>query len=378
MPELLMPRLTEQMAEGTIARWLVSAGDHIKAGQEVAEVDTDKATTVIESPFDGLVGELVPEGETVAVGAPIALVGDRPAGTADAALRTSRHTATPVARRMARELNVDLAAIRGSGPEGRIVKADVVQAAAGGPVLTRDDENHAPPVETARGSTSSVALTKVQAIVARRMAESRATVPDFDAEVVVNMDAAAALREGLRQAGGNGRPPSLNDMVVRACALALREHRSLNSSFRDEAIEVHDRINIGIAVATDVALVVPVIADADTKPLSVIGQESRALSEKARDGKLAASDLSGGTFTVSNLGMFGVDAFTAVVNPPQAAILAVGAVSEQPVVDDGRIEIAKLMRIRLACDHRVVYGAGAAQFLSVVRAHLESPMSLVM
>jgi pyruvate dehydrogenase E2 component (dihydrolipoamide acetyltransferase) len=224
---------------------------------------------------------------------------------------------------------------------------------------------------------TAVELSRLQQTIARRMAESKATVPDFAVTVEVDMEAIVGARaelKGLAEAGR--RPPSYNDFVVKACALALREHPRANGSYRDGRFELHDRVNVGVAVAADDALLVPVVADADRKGLTTIAAETRTLAAKVRDGSIGAPELSGGTFTVSSLAMFGVDAFTAVVNPPQAAILAVGAIRERAVARAGEVVVRRTAMLTLTCDHRILYGADAAAFLARVRTLLEHPIAL--
>jgi pyruvate dehydrogenase E2 component (dihydrolipoamide acetyltransferase) len=233
--------------------------------------------------------------------------------------------------------------------------------------------------ETAKGQVEVVELTKLQQTVARRMAESKATAPHFYLRAEVDMSRAVEGRRRLRAAAGEDEVvPSFNDMVVKACALALREHPRANGAYRDGRYELYSRVNVGVAVAARDALVVPTVFDADRKGLRQIAVESRALAQRVRDGSITPPELSGATFTVTNLGMYGIDGFSAVINPPQAAILAVGAIEERPVVRDGAISGAHLMQVDLACDHRILYGAPAAELLVRIRALLEEPLSLAL
>jgi pyruvate dehydrogenase E2 component (dihydrolipoamide acetyltransferase) len=296
-------------------------------------------------------------------------------------------------------MGVELGAIQGSGPGGRIIKADVEAAAGGGgaasaaaaPQETTAPSREAarapatagprevPTPETAKGEVEVVELNRLQQTVARRMSESKATVPHFYLSMDVDMSEAVKMRGQLKQVVEEGRPaPTFNDMVVKACALALREFPRANGAYRDGKIELYSRVNIGIAVAGMDALVVPTIFDADRKSLGEIAVEARQVAGKVRDGTVTPPELSGGTFTVSNLGMYGIDNFSAVINPPQAALLAVGAVAAKPVVDDtsGAIVPRQLMGVTLACDHRILYGADGAQFLGRVRDLLQQPLSL--
>jgi pyruvate dehydrogenase E2 component (dihydrolipoamide acetyltransferase) len=293
---------------------------------------------------------------------------------------------------MAKEGGLDLGKLSGSGPGGRILKTDVEGAMfdAGGGAAEWPSEAAPPPsgapapasgtgVETAKGEVSYEDPSKLQATVARRMAESKATAPHFYLEAEVDMSRAVEARARLKAAAGeNDVVPSFNDMIVKACALALRERPRANGAYRDGRFELYSRVNVGIAVAARDALVVPTVFDADRKGLRQIASDSRALAQRVRDNQITPPELSGATFTVSNLGMFGIDNFAAVINPPQAAILAVGAIVERPVVRDGEVATAHLMRLNLACDHRILYGAEGAEFLARVRTLLEEPLSLAL
>jgi pyruvate dehydrogenase E2 component (dihydrolipoamide acetyltransferase) len=390
-----MPRLSDSMEQGTIVEWLVGDGTRVARGDELAEIETDKATMTYEADADGFLQHVVAEGETVAVGAMIARLltedevraGDTPGGRASAnaggadrdrgdlpisstasAVTTAqtesptRVKASPLARRMAIGLGVELEALAGTGPGGRIVLADVKAAARTPVVAQRNDD-----VET-------VALTGAQRTIARRMSDSHATVPDFQVRTEVDVTQLLDMRHSMKAAG---RAVSVNDFVVRASALALRDHPRANGTYRDGVFDLHARVNVGVAVAGEGTLVVPTIADADAKPVTQIAEESRALAGKARDGTITPAELAGGTFTVSNLGMFGVTSFTAVIAPGQAAILAVGAAVERPVVYEGDVVSRSIMGLSLSCDHRILYGADAASFLSDLRGLLERPWALV-
>jgi pyruvate dehydrogenase E2 component (dihydrolipoamide acetyltransferase) len=391
LPEILMPKLSDSMEEGTVVRWLKSDGDEVAAGEDLVEIETDKATMNYEAAHAGTLRIAVPEGTSLPVGGVIATIGEDAAPAAPVTAATlapprpvapragngappaARRRVSPVARRVARELGIDLAAVTGSGPRGRIVKADV-RAMAG-----RAEEAPAAPVTAAKGDIELVPLSRTQQVVARRMAESRATVPDFTLSAEVDMADVVSLRGHLKGAAGPGRAsPSLNDFVIKACALALREHPRANGAYRDGEFHLHSRVNVGIAVAATDALLVPTIFDADVKSLGQIAAEARMLAEKARAASITPPELAGGTFTVSNLGSFGVTAFTAVINAPQAAILAVGAVADRPVVRDGQLVARPMMSATLSCDHRILYGADAAAFLRRIRELLEAPMSLVL
>jgi pyruvate dehydrogenase E2 component (dihydrolipoamide acetyltransferase) len=453
MAEIVMPRLSDTMEEGTILRWLVAEGEHVRRGQEIVEIETDKATMTYESDLDGTLEILAAEGDTLPVGAVIASVGSNGAAAANTAPDTPEATATaaanpevastssetfatapatpeaavpprqttappqeagervkasPVARRIAAENDIDLHALSGTGPGGRIVKADVQGAApmataetgeptagASGRPPGGDDTSAAGAavgpspggtlagVTTAKGETTEVELSRTQQTIARRMAESKATIPHFALQTDIDMGECVALRSELKRLG-RADAPTYNDMVVKACALALHEHPRANSSYRDGRLQLHSRVNVGVAVATDSdepaggALIVPTVFDADLKSLGEIAREARALAARVRDGSITPPELGGGTFTVSNLGMFGVTSFTAIINPPQAAILSVGAVQPRVVVRDGEIVAQQQMTVTLACDHRVLYGADAARFLARIRELLEQPAALTL
>ncbi|MDX6590735.1 MAG: hypothetical protein QOI84_2009, partial [Solirubrobacterales bacterium] len=312
---------------------------------------------------------------------------------APAAEGSGRVKASPLAKRLARDRGLQLAEIRGSGPGGRIVKADVEGAAspagdAGAgvprgaeakPSTVGDAAAAGPAGQTAKGEVVFQELTKLQSTVARRMAESKATAPHFYLQAEIEMSKAVAARSALKAAAREGDVvPSFNDMVVKAAAIALREFPKANGAYRDGRFELYSRINVGVAVAAQGALVVPTVFDADQKGLAQIAAETRAAAAKVREGTITPPELSGGTFTVSNLGMFGIDNFSAVINTPQAAILAVGEIAPRPVVRGGEIVAAETMRVTLACDHRILYGAEGAEFLGRVRALLEEPVGLAL
>jgi pyruvate dehydrogenase E2 component (dihydrolipoamide acetyltransferase) len=273
---------------------------------------------------------------------------------------------------------LDLEALAGSGPGGRIVRADVAAALGRGseapvatPVVAQDPG-------TAKGSVTVQELSRTQQVVARRSAESKATVPHFTLETEIEMDRCVELRGHLRELAGDDPVPSYNDMIVRACALALREFPRANGAYRDGRFELYSRVNVGVAVAAQGSLVVPTVFDADAKSLRAIAGETRALAERVRTEAITPPELSGATFTVSNLGMYGITNFSAVINPPQAAILAVGALRERVVPVDGEPRVSNVMAVTLACDHRILYGADAAEFLARIRALLERPLALVL
>ena len=388
--DIVMPRLSDSMEEGTVLQWFVAEGSPVAEGEPLVEVETDKASVTYESEHDGaLLKILTGPGESAAVGAVIAVVGDpgepvaAPAGAREAVAPPAtavRAKASPLARRIARDLGVDLTGLVGSGPQGRIIRVDVERSVAAGGNGNAGDLRE-PAIEAAgggaKGQVSRERLSRLQQTVARRMAESRATVPDFELRAEVDMSAAVALREQLREV--SDPVPSYNDFLVKAAALALREFPRVNGAFREGELERHSRINVGIAVAGEDALVVPTIFDADRRSLREIAGTARELAAKVRDGSITPAELAGSTFSVSNLGMFGVDSFSAVINPPQAAILAVGALKPRPIVDDAGAVVARpTVQLTLACDHRILYGADGARFLVRVRELLETPVSLLL
>jgi pyruvate dehydrogenase E2 component (dihydrolipoamide acetyltransferase) len=391
MGEIVMPRLSDSMEEGTILRWLVDDGASVTVGQEIVEIETDKATMPYEADEAGVLTIGAPEGSTVPVGAPIGAIGERlPAASANGngvAVKTrDAVNASPVARRVAERLGVALGALVGSGPYGRVLKADVVAAAdapapavAPTPVIEAPQPvAPAPPVVAPEPVVASAGeeLSRTQQLIARRMAESRATVPDFALEVEVDMSSALELRARLKEL--SDAAPSVNDFVVKAGAVALRRHPRANGSYKDGRFELHDEVNVGVAVAAPDTLVVPVVRNADGKSLGAIAGEVRAMAARVRDGAISAPELSGGTFTVSNLGMFGIDRFEGIINVPQAAILCVGAIRDRVVAVDGAPAVRPIMSMTLASDHRILYGADAAQFLTEIRTLLESPLTLAL
>jgi pyruvate dehydrogenase E2 component (dihydrolipoamide acetyltransferase) len=436
--DVMMPRLSDSMEEGTVLKWLVDVGGEVKRGEPLVEIETDKANMTYEADTDGVLIEvLAQEGETLPIGQAIARVGSAdeevrgqrsevredeaqeepaseepapepeeeiepeeepqrepaPAASADGG-GNGRVKASPVARRMAREMGLELSGIQGSGPGGRIVKADIEAAAQGGgtavkerPAEEQRREEKAPPTpdvgprtsdgDGAKGRTNVQELTRLQRTVSRRMAESKATAPDFQLNMEIDMSGCVELRARLKEVADPA--PSFNDMVVKAVASAMREFPRVNGAYRDGQWELYSRVNVGVAVAAQDTLIVPTIFDADQKSLGAIAADARELITKVREGNITPPELSGGTFTVSNLGMYGIESFSAVINPPQAAILAVGALKKKPVVDDsGRIVARDMMGVTLICDHRILYGADGAEFLARVRQLLEKPLSLAL
>ncbi|MFL5838846.1 MAG: dihydrolipoamide acetyltransferase family protein, partial [Thermoleophilaceae bacterium] len=412
--DVVMPRLSDSMEEGTILKWLVEQGGDVKRGEPLVEIETDKANMTYDADTDGtLIEVMAKEGDTLSVGDPIARIGDAsedgsskdqekpeaaepqdeepqdeepqdeepqdeeqaPADEApgedgeepepepeqpqeDEASGNGgdpeRVKASPVARRLAKEMSVELESVRGSGPGGRIVKSDVEAAAKDGGGERAPEPQRERREAGAKGEVEVHELTRLQQTVSRRMAESKATAPDYALTVDVDMTLAVELRSRLEDVAEH--PPSYNDMVVKAAANALREHPRVNAAYRDGKFELYSRVNVGIAVAAQDALVVPTIFDADRKSLGQIARDTHAAAEKVRAGKITPPEVAGGTFTVSNLGMYGIDEFTAVINPPQAAILTVGALKKQPAVDEsGRVVARDQMRLSMISDHRILY-----------------------
>jgi pyruvate dehydrogenase E2 component (dihydrolipoamide acetyltransferase) len=434
-----MPRLSDSMEEGTIIKWLKQAGDEVKRGDALADIETDKATMTYESDAAGFLQIVAGEGDTLAIGstiarllpdaaaaaaapaaagpvaatnggtaaeapseaptpvaaaaaapAPAAVAGEAAAPVPAAASAGGRIKASPIARRMAAERGVDLATLAGSGPDGRIVKADVIAAADGAPAAGAAGAAGAAPAAGvavaaavpgealgAKGEVEVIELTRTQQLIARRMASAKATIPEFTVTVEVDAEPSFELRAQLHEVASP--LPSLNDIVVKACALALRAHPTVNAAYVDGHFERYERVNIGVAVASEGTLVVPTVFDADKKSLVTIAAQTRELVAKVRDATIGPAELAGGTFTVSNLGMFGVARFTAVINAPQAAILAVGAASPRPTaLAGGRIAVRRIMELTISADHRIIYGADAAAFLATVREHLERPAGLLL
>ncbi|MCW2985373.1 MAG: 2-oxo acid dehydrogenase subunit [Conexibacter sp.] len=300
---------------------------------------------------------------------------------------------SPVARRMAAHHAVALAAIRGTGPGGRIVRADIESAAGlqtsppstvsqpvarAAPTAAEPAEKPTPRTGTAKGEVRIEELTRVQTVVARRMSESKSTAPEFILGVDVDMEEAIALRTRLKALAGEEKPPSYNDLVVKASALALREFPRANGAYVDGRFELYEHVNVGVAVAANDALIVPTIFDADRKSLGEIGRESRRLAGRVRDGQVTPPELAGGTFTVSNLGMFGISEFISILNPPQAAILSVGEMKRTPVEWEDEVALRHVLKLRLSCDHRILYGADAAGFLRRIRDLLQNPLAMAL
>ncbi|MHB8942233.1 MAG: dihydrolipoamide acetyltransferase family protein [Desulfobacteria bacterium] len=393
--DVIMPSLGFDMTEGQLARWLKNEGDPVGKGQAIAEIETEKATVEIEAAVSGILARIIVHaGETVPVGTLIGVIAEAgeevtavsapspsppappppasvPEAGEGAAPSEARVKASPVARKMAEEAGLDLSRVKGTGPGGRVVERDVQAAIATGSAP-------APPgVPAGPAPGAAVPLNRMRKTIARRMTESKATAPHFYITVEINMEDAMKMREQLNVLAPETERISVNDLIVAAAARTLARFPALNASYREGNLEMHSQVNIGIVVALEDGLIPPVVRDADKKPLKRIAAESRALTERARTNKLRSDDLGDGTFTVSNLGMFDVDEFIAIINPPEAAILAVGAVTRRPVAVAGEVRIASLMKTTLSVDHRVADGAQAGRFMQEFKKLLENPVNLL-
>ena len=438
---LTMPRLSDTMEQGTIIKWNIKEGDEVASGAVVADVETDKATMEMQVYDDGVVARiLVDEGTQVPVGTAIALIaeeGEDPSSVDDAPAAAEpapteapaaeapvsaepvtaapetpaapaappastatgdgrRIKVSPVARRLAEEHRVDLAAIAGSGPGGRIIKRDILEhveraasaGAVGGtvpvPLPSVEPGAIAVPVirEVPALESTEVEVSGMRQTIARRLVESKQTIPHYQVKMCFAMDAILDLRASMNEKlAAEGVKLSVNDFIVRASALAMAEHPMFNASWAGDRILVHNRVNIGVAVSLSEerggGLVVATIRDANLKSLRMISAETKALAGKARDRGLATEEMSDATFTISNLGMFGVDDFTAIINPPNSAILACGAAIEKPVVRDHQLAVGWEMAANLSLDHRVIDGAMAARYLATLKSMIEEPMRLL-
>jgi pyruvate dehydrogenase E2 component (dihydrolipoamide acetyltransferase) len=400
---IAMPKLGFDMAEGTLVRWIKKSGEAIQKGEVLAEIETDKATVEVESTASGFVRKvIVEEGAVVPVGSPIAIIGtadekieDLPSaqtgpqpkstpaaakGTEAARLPMAAPTplptigpvkASPLARRIAREQQVNLASIQGSGPGGRIVRRDI-EAALASPS----------PVPVAGGLTTLVGdetrpSSKLRQAIARRMAESKTTVPHFYVTHEYNLDGLMELRAKCNLLLPEGQKLSVNDFIVKAVALTLGQFPNLNASLDGSSVLVHGARNIGVAVSVEGGLLTVVCREADRKPLSQISAEVKAMASRVREGKVRSEEIEGSTFSISNLGMYDVENFAAIINPPEAAILAVGSARKVPVVENDQIKAGWRMKATLSVDHRVSDGAEAAKFLQALAANLEEPLRLL-
>ena len=407
MAELItLPKMSDTMTEGVIVRWNVKVGDTVKSGDILAEVETDKATMDMEVYAKGTVLQLlVEEGNAIPVDGPVAIVGtpgedfqallagnsapkpgapaaeaptvssttttSSPAVNQTSATNDERLKASPLAKKIAAEKGIDLNAVVGSGENGRIVKKDIDHASSTSDV-TNVAISNAPLGEE---SFTEVNVSQMRKTIAARLSESKFTAPHFYLTVEINMDKAVAAREQMNQI--SEVKISINDLVVKACAIALKKHPNINSSWLGTKIRYNNHVHIGVAMAVEEGLLVPVVRFADQKGLGQISTEIKAYGKKAKEKKLQPQDWAGNTFTISNLGMYGIDEFTAIVNPPDACILAVGTVKDSVGVVNGEIKPIKTMKVTLSCDHRVVDGTMGAGFLKTVREFLEEPVKLL-
>jgi len=415
MIDIQMPRLSDTMEEGAIAAWRKKPGDTVTAGEILVEIETDKAIMEHEAYDSGVLHEiLVHEGEQAAIGTTIARIDDG-ASSAGPVVRvpaeeatdaegetppsapalprpaaSGRRVASPLVRRLAREHEIDLDRVTGTGPGGRIVRADIEDALAeqqsahdGAAVPAPQPSAIATvPDPTDLRSSSTTPFDTTREVISRRLTHSSSTTPHFSVTTAADVEDLLALRARLNdQFEGSSRPKiSVNDLIVRASAIALRRHPGINASYSAEGrggTQLHGRVNIGIAVASDSGLVVPVIRDVEQKTVSQIAAESKELARHAHSHTLTPSHMTGGTFTISNLGMYGVEQFTAIINPPEGAILAVGSAQPEPAVHEGAIAIRHRMRVTLSADHRIIDGALAAQFLQSLRQLLENPLNIL-
>ena len=421
--EIVMPRLSDTMDKGTVARWNKQTGDPVKRGEVLLEIETDKANMDLESYADGILARImVKEGETAVVGAPIGIVANDEAelkqiteaqpeagnGKAAAAPKaqaparastgdgaqaaastsaaaatddstdTSRIKASPLARRIAEQRGIDLKDVTGTGPGGRIVREDVESYVSGEVEPAQPTAPIEQPLPVAvQAADEEIELSRMQLTVGRRLSQSMSTAPHFYVTTEIDMTHAIRMRAQINDAEPELKV-SFNDLIVKAVGVALRKFPQVNASYSDGKVVRRGRVNLGIAVDLPGGLIVPVLKDVDRKNLREIATEAKALVTAAREAKLKPDNFEGGTFTVSNLGMFGVDQFTAIINPPESAILAVGAIQEKPVVVDKEVVIRSRMRVTLSCDHRVIYGADAAAFLAELRRTLEHPVLALM
>ena len=415
IPEaILMPRLSDTMTEGVIANWHKKVGEAVKKGDLLADVETDKATMELESYKDGQLLYIgAQNGEKIAVNSLLCIIGDPKKVDVDAirkaasgatipakaaaptpvvettavtphatlsssAAENGRMKASPLAKKLAKEKGIDLAMVHGSGDGGRIVKSDIYNftpsTTAGMPASAADTR---PPVSPVSGNISfeEVPVSQMRKTIAKRLAESKFSAPHFYLTMSINMDKAVESRNKINEV--SPVKISFNDMVLKACALALKQHPKINASWLGDKIRYNHHVNIGVAVAVEEGLLVPVVRFADMKTLSAIAGEVKIFAQKAKEKKLQPADWEGNTFTISNLGMFGIDEFTAIINPPDACILAVGAIQQVPIVKNGAVVPGNIMKVTLSCDHRVVDGASGAAFLQTLQGLLEEPLRML-
>jgi pyruvate dehydrogenase E2 component (dihydrolipoamide acetyltransferase) len=423
-----MPALSPTMTEGTLARWLKAEGDAIRAGDVIAEIETDKATMEVEAVDEGVLGKiLVPDGtQNVKVNDPIAVLvaagetaADTPkpapkqdAGEVASPIQTKsapppapitapvanghdhddRIFASPLARRMAKQAGIDLKSLAGTGPNGRIVRADIEAAqsrpaAAPQPAPVQPSAAPAtpaprPPAPAITAPHQAVPFNNIRKITARRLAEAKQTIPHFYVSIDIELDALLKLRQDLNAKSPKDGPGafklSVNDLLIKAAAVTLRRVPNVNASYTDDALILYDDVDISVAVSIPDGLITPIIRQADRKGLAAISNEAKSLIERARAGKLKPQEFQGGSFSISNMGMYGVSEFSAIINPPQAAILAVAAGQQRPIVRAGALAVATVMTVTLSVDHRVIDGALAAEWVSVFKSVVEDPLSLML
>ena len=410
-----MPALSDTMTEGVLVAWHKNVGDKIKNGDLLAEIETDKAVMEFQSPYDGnLLYIGVDAGAAVPVNQIIAIIGKSGedvnailAGAGSSEVKTTepskeiietvtaaltsnaspmvsavssdeegRVKASPLAKAIAREEGVNLSEVSGSGDDGRIVKKDVEAFLDSKKSGATAPKTFSAPTVSAQGEYEDVNVSQMRKTIARRLAESKFSAPHFYLTMEICMDKLMETRNNLKKLGET--PVSFNDFIIKACAKALQKHPGINASWLGDKIRYYKYVNIGVAVAMEEGLVVPVIRDADQKSLTQISKEIKDLAGLAKDRKLQAQDMQGNTFTVSNLGMFGIDEFTAIINPPDACILAVGRIAPRLVMDNGQVKESNFMKVTLSCDHRVVDGSIGAKFLQTLKNIMEEPILLVM
>jgi pyruvate dehydrogenase E2 component (dihydrolipoamide acetyltransferase) len=401
-----MPRISDTMEEGTIVAWLKEVGDAVEAGDTIAEVETDKATMELDSYVDGFLLHIEVQEGTVPINGVIAVIGEEgedwkgllnssnePAATkpedAEPAEQPSapalvsnesvsdddRIKASPLAKAMAKESGIDLAAVAGSGDNGRIIKRDIEKVMSNGAAAPQPKQPKVVAPVAEAGTYVDHPVSNMRKTIARRLGESKFGAPHFYLTVEIDMDNAIKLRKQLNEVAPTKL--SFNDLVIKAASVSLRKHPAINSSWLGDKIRENKEVNIGVAVAVDDGLMVPVVRKADIKTLSQINTEVKDLAGKAKDKRLGMDEMQGNTFTISNLGMFGIEEFTAIINPPDACILAVGGISQKPVVKNGEIVVGNRMKVTLSCDHRVVDGAQGAAFLKDFKTILEDPIRIL-
>jgi pyruvate dehydrogenase E2 component (dihydrolipoamide acetyltransferase) len=416
--EITMPQMGADMTEGTLVRWTKQVGDEVKRGEVIAEIETDKATVELEAFESGTLQQIiVQEGETVPVGQVIALIGaageappaDEPprlprlearerkvdtmaqdAAPAKQAEPSGQPTAadgrvrvSPIARRMAQDAGIDPAALTGSGPDGRILRRDVEAAVAtAGRAPVAATAPISPPAAKPAGAPAPAGgvepLSRIRQAIARRMAQSKQTAPHYYLTLDIDMTEAMAFRERINAVASETQRVSVNDLIVKACALAIVRHPKFNAEFTDAGLRFHERINIDIGVALDEGLIAPAILDCGTKSLGHLAAEAKDLIARAKSGHLRVDEYSAGTFTITNLGAYGVETLIGIINPPQAAILGVGSVMAQPAEREGQVVVRQLMKVALSADHRVTDGAEGARFIKEIQGLLENPASLAL